>query len=173
MERLKFQYEVNLLFSLYIKYYNLNGKVPHITYEYTVPRPSLEVTSTEDTTPSPSLSHHNFTHNGVNEDVRGDNLKATNCSKGSVTSVHPYNSQLGSDDQSDVQLQEETAEEGMWEIRTPSPLPPTAVLVYRPADVTSHVYNHNDVEDRGPPVPSGYRESEMDFLLFKSNNSVI
>lgn len=84
-----------------------------------------------------------------------------------MTSVHHYHTQLGADDQSDVQLQEEEEEEVVWEIRTPSPPTPAAVLVYRPADVTSHVFSHNDVEERGPPVPSGYRESEIDL---SSNN---
>lgn len=151
------------MFSLDMKYYNLNGKLPHITYEYTVPRPSHDITAAEGITTGPSHSYLNLTYNEVNEDVRGDQLKATNHSRGSVTSVHPYNSQLGADDQSDVQLQEEEEEEAVWEIRTPSPPPPAAMLVYRPADVTSHVYSHNDVEERGPPVPSGYSESEIDY----------
>lgn len=79
-----------------------------------------------------------------------------------MTCVYHYKTQLGADDQSDVQLQEEEEEEEVvWEIRTPSPPPPAAMLVYRPADVTSHVFSHNDVEERGPPLPSGYRQSDF------------
>lgn len=142
-----------------MKYYNLNGKLPHITYEFTIPRVSHDIT--EGITMGPSHSHLNLTYNELHEDVRGDQLRATNHSRGGVAPVHHYSTQLGADDPSDVQLQEEEEEEVVWEIRTPSPPPPAAMLVYRPADVTGHVFNHNDVEEQGPPVPSGYRESEI------------
>lgn len=151
-----------------MKYYNLNGKLPHITYEFTIPRTSHDITAAEDITTGPSHPHLNLTYNEVNEDVGGDQLRATNHSRGSVPSVHHYSAQLGADDQSDVQLQEEEEEEVVWEIRTPSPPPPAAMLVYRPADVTSHVFSHNDVEEQGPPVPSGYRESD---IVLSSNNN--
>lgn len=144
-----------------MKYYNLNGKLPHITYEYTVPRPAHDNTAAEGITTGPSHSHLNLTYNKENEAARGDQLRATNHSRGAVTSVHPYNSHMGANDRSDVQLQQEEEEDMDWEIRTPSPPPPAAMLVYRPADVTSHVYSHNDVEKQGPPGPSGYRESEI------------
>lgn len=139
-----------------MKYYNLNGKLPHITYEYTIPRTSHDITAAEDVA-GPSQPRLNLTYNEVNEGVGGDHLRATN---GSVTSVHHYNSQLGAGDQSDVQLQDKKEEEVIWPIRTPSPPPPAGVLVYRPPDVTTHVFGLNDVE-RGPPVPAGYRESHM------------
>uniref|UniRef100_A0A8P4K6Q2 Si:ch211-267e7.3 n=1 Tax=Dicentrarchus labrax TaxID=13489 RepID=A0A8P4K6Q2_DICLA len=142
-------------------YYNLNGKLPHITYEYTVSHMSHDITAAEGITNGPSHSHLNLTYNELNEEVRGDQLRATNHSKGSVTAVHHY--RLGADDQSDVLLQEkeeeDEEEEVVWEIRTPSPPPPAAMLVYRPADVTSHVFSQNDLEERGPPVPSAYRSS--------------
>lgn len=139
-----------------MKYYNLNGKLPHITYEYTVPRPAHHNTT------GPSHSHLNLTYNKVNEEARVDQLRATNHSRGTATSVHLYNGHMAADDRSGVQLQQEEEEEDVvWEIRTPSPPPPAAMLVYRPADITSHVYSHNDVEKHGAPVPSGYRESEI------------
>ncbi|XP_056246450.1 ADAMTS-like protein 2 isoform X2 [Seriola aureovittata] len=117
--------------GLNVMYYNLNGKLPHITYEYTIPLKSYDITAAEGVTLSPGHSHLNFTYN-----------------------------ELAADDQSNIQLQEEEeGEEVLWEIRTPSPPPPAAVLVYRPADVTSHVFSHNDVEEQGPPAPSGYRSS--------------
>lgn len=151
-----------------MKYYNLNGKLPHITYEYTIPHTSHDITAAEGITTSPSHLRLNLTYNEVNQDVRGHQLRATNHSRGSETSVHHYNTHLGANDQSDVQLKEDKEEEEVvWEIRTPSPPPPAAMLVYRAADVTSHVFNHNDVEEQGPPVPSGYRESESD--LFSNN----
>lgn len=144
------------MFSLDMKYYNLNGKLPHITYEYTVPNPSHDITAAGGIATGPSHSYLNLTYNKVHEDVRGDQLRAANHSRGSVTPVHPYNSQQGVDDQSDVQLQEEEEEEeeGVWEIRTPSPSPPAAIMIYRPADITSRRQNGK----RGPPVLSGYRE---------------
>ncbi|TKS80417.1 ADAMTS-like protein 2 [Collichthys lucidus] len=150
-----------------MKYYNLNGKLPHITYEFTIPRTSHDmITAAGGITSGPSHSHLNLTYNEVNEDVSGDQLRATNNSRAGVTPVRHYNTQLESDDQSDVQLEEdeeeeeeEEEEELVWEIRTPSPPPPAAMLVYRPADVTSHVFSHNDVKEQGPPVPSGYRSS--------------
>lgn len=156
------------MFSLDMKYYNLNGKLPHITYEYTIPNPSHDITAAGGIATGPAHSYLNLTYNKVHEDVRGDQLSAANHSRGSVTPVRPYNSQQGVDDQSDVQLQEEEEEEELeeeeveeevvWEIRTPSPSPPAAIVIYRPADITRHRHNHNDIEERGPPVPSGYRE---------------
>ncbi|XP_073348256.1 ADAMTS-like protein 2 isoform X5 [Pagrus major] len=145
--------------GLNVMYYNMNGKLPHITYEYTIPRTSHDITAAQGITTGPSHSHLNLTYNEVNEDVRGDLLRAMNHSRVSVTTVHHYNTQLGADDQSDVRLHEEEEEEVVWEVRTPSPPPPAAMLVFRPADVTSQVFSHNDVEERGPPVPSGYRSS--------------
>ncbi|XP_041659708.1 ADAMTS-like protein 2 isoform X4 [Cheilinus undulatus] len=145
--------------GLNVMYYNLNGKLPHITYEFTIP--SRDVTA-EHITTGPAYSTLNLTHNVVNEGVRGDRFQTSNQSRGSASSFHHYNTQLGADDRSDVHLQEEEEdgeEELVWEIRTPSPPPPAAMLVYRPADVTSHVINHNDVEELGPPAPSGYRGS--------------
>ncbi|XP_069029358.1 ADAMTS-like protein 2 [Embiotoca jacksoni] len=115
--------------GLIVMYYNLNGKLPHITYEYTIPLKSHDFFAAEGITTSPAHSHLNLTYN-----------------EGGV-------------DHSDFQLQEEE-EEVVWEIRTTSPPPPPLpILVYRPADITSHVFSHNDVEERGPPAPSGYRSS--------------
>uniref|UniRef100_A0A4W6G6F7 Si:ch211-267e7.3 n=1 Tax=Lates calcarifer TaxID=8187 RepID=A0A4W6G6F7_LATCA len=145
--------------GLNVMYYNLNGKLPHITYEYTIPLKSYDMTAAEGVTTSPGRSHLNFTYNVVNEDVREGQVNFTNHSRGSTTSYHHYNTQLVDDDQSDIQLQEDEEEEVVWEIRTPSPPPPAAMLVYRPADITSHVFSLNDVEEQGPPAPSGYRSS--------------
>ncbi|XP_060899770.1 ADAMTS-like protein 2 isoform X1 [Labrus mixtus] len=144
--------------GLNVMYYNLNGKLPHITYEFTIP--SRDVTA-ERLPTGPSYSHLNLTHYAVKEGVRGDQLRKSNQSRGSAASFNHYNTQLGADDHSDVQEEEEEEEEEqlVWEIRTPSPPPPAAMLVFRPADVTSHVISHNDVEERGPPAPSGYRGS--------------
>ncbi|XP_063742587.1 ADAMTS-like protein 2 [Eleginops maclovinus] len=127
--------------GLNVMYYNLNGKLPHITFEYTIPRTPDDITAAEILT----TGNVNLTYSGVNGDVI-----ATNHSRGSGTSVNH---------QSDVQLQEQEEEEEVWEIRTPSPPPPAAILLYRAADVTSHVFRHNDVEEPGPPAPSGYRSS--------------
>ncbi|XP_051809516.1 ADAMTS-like protein 2 isoform X3 [Acanthochromis polyacanthus] len=119
--------------GLNVMYYNLNGKLPHITYEYTIPLKPHHVTAA-------GSAHLNLTFNEVNEDVRGDQSSLMNHSR----TVHHYSPQ---------------EEEVVWEIRTPSPPPPVAILVYRPADVTSHVFTHNDVEEQGPPAPSGYKSS--------------
>ncbi|XP_026229570.1 ADAMTS-like protein 2 isoform X2 [Anabas testudineus] len=147
--------------GLNVMYYNLNGKLPHITYEYTIPLKSYDITSAEGMTTDPAQSQLNYnntfnTYEKVN--MRGEHVQLTNHSRGSATSVHHYKTQVGGDDQLDtVQLQVEMEEEVVWEIRTPSPPPPAAILVYRPADVTSHVFSHNDVEEQGPPAPPGYR----------------
>uniref|UniRef100_H3CJC7 Si:ch211-267e7.3 n=1 Tax=Tetraodon nigroviridis TaxID=99883 RepID=H3CJC7_TETNG len=127
-----------------LKYYNLNGKTPHITYEYTLALPPLGVSGAA---PDPVNSYDNLTFNEVNE----DGPPATNRSRGSAP-VRPY------DSQSHAQLREEagTEEEVAWEVKTPSPPPPAAILVYRPADIS----RHNDVEQ--PPGPSGYRRSTME-----------
>ncbi|XP_029931185.1 ADAMTS-like protein 2 isoform X2 [Myripristis murdjan] len=142
--------------SLNVMYYNLNGKLPHITFEYTVPRNSHDIITTDDITSGPSLVNH--THNEVNEDVRGVQSRSANHSREEIASVHRYDVQLGAADQSDVQLQEE-GDEVVWEIQTPSPPPPAAMLVYRAVDVTADVFSHNDVEEQGPPAPSGYRST--------------
>ncbi|XP_076018477.1 ADAMTS-like protein 2 isoform X2 [Genypterus blacodes] len=149
--------------GLNVMYYNLNGKLPHITFEYTIPHDSHVITAVEEVTSGSPLSLVNLTQNEVNPDIRGDHIGLVNHSRGSVVSVHQYNTQLGAveqtdihlrvDDPSDIQLQEE---EFMWELRTPSPPPPAAMLVYRPADAPSQ-FSHNDVEEQGPPAPTGYR----------------
>lgn len=129
------------------QYYNLNGKLPHITYEYTIPLKSRAT----------AASHHsnlNFTYNDVNVDVRGDRSISMNYSRGSASVHHDVH------DHPDVQLQEEEEEEEeevVWEIQTASPPPaPVDIMVYRPADVITRVFSHNDVEEQGPPAPSGY-----------------
>nr|XP_020444059.1 ADAMTS-like protein 2 isoform X2 [Monopterus albus] len=116
--------------DLNVMYYNLNGKLPHITYEYTIPLKSYDKTALEGINKSHTHPHLNVTYN-----------------------------KLGTNEQSDVQTEEEEEEEVVWKIRTPSPPPPVAMLVYRLAEVTSHVFSHNDVEEQGPPAPSGYRSS--------------
>ncbi|XP_030607943.1 ADAMTS-like protein 2 isoform X3 [Archocentrus centrarchus] len=130
--------------GLNVMYYNLNGKLPHITYEYTIPLKSHAITA------GPAHSSLNLTYNDVNV----DQSSLMNHSRGSASVHHSV------DDHSDVQLQEEEEEEEvLWKVRTPSPPPaPVAIMVYRPADV-SHVFSHNDVEEQGPPAPSGYRSS--------------
>ncbi|XP_047444458.1 ADAMTS-like protein 2 isoform X2 [Mugil cephalus] len=148
--------------GLNVMYYNLNGKLPHITYEYTIPHKSDDITMAEGLTAAPAHSHLNLTYNEVNGDVL-DQSSLMNHSR-AVESVHHYNTQLRADDHSDVQLHEEEEEEEedeevVWEIRTPSPPPPVAIFVYRPDDAPSHVFTHNDVEEQGPPAPSGYRSS--------------
>ncbi|XP_038574877.1 ADAMTS-like protein 2 isoform X3 [Micropterus salmoides] len=122
-----------------VMYYNLNGKLPHITYEYTVPRTSHDITAAEGITTGPSLSHLNLPDNKLQEE------------------------------------EEEEEEDVVWEIRTPSPPPQADMLVYRPADVTSHVFSNNDVEEQGPPVPSGYRSSSnsIDEPSSADDNTVI
>uniref|UniRef100_A0A8C9X3W8 Si:ch211-267e7.3 n=1 Tax=Sander lucioperca TaxID=283035 RepID=A0A8C9X3W8_SANLU len=110
-------------------YYNLIGKLPHITYEYTIPCTSHDITAAEGITTGPSHSHLNLTYNEENEDVRGDQLTAANHSRGSVTSVHHFTTQLGAGGQSHVQLQEEEDEKEVVEIRTPSPPPPAAIII--------------------------------------------
>uniref|UniRef100_A0A673C1A0 Si:ch211-267e7.3 n=1 Tax=Sphaeramia orbicularis TaxID=375764 RepID=A0A673C1A0_9TELE len=131
--------------SLHVMYYNLNGKLPHITYEYTVPLTSHDITTVDDITTDPAQSHINCTYNEVSEDVTEDLTRSANHSRGEASGPH-YNTYLGSEDQSDVQLheEEEDEEDVEWEIRTPSPPPPPAMLVYRPDDITSHVFSHND-----------------------------
>lgn len=54
------------MFSLDGKYYNLNGKLPHITYEYTVPQPSPDATAVEGVATGSAHSHANLTYNKVN-----------------------------------------------------------------------------------------------------------
>ncbi|XP_074545032.1 ADAMTS-like protein 2 isoform X2 [Halichoeres trimaculatus] len=127
--------------GLNVMYYNMNGKLPHITYEFTVP--SHDITALKQITIGP-------------KDMGGDKLKVTNHSRANIQ----FRRRLGNRGQSDVQLQEEEEEEDLlWEIRTPSPPPAAVVLVYRPADVTSHVISHNDIEEQGAPAPPGYRSS--------------
>lgn len=65
-----------VLFSLGVKYYNLNGKLPHITYEYTVPRPSNDDTAADEGVAKGSAhTYANLTYNEVNRDVDGNRLQ--------------------------------------------------------------------------------------------------
>lgn len=149
------------MLSVDMQYYNMNGKLPHITYEFTIP--SHDITAVKHITIGPTHSHLNLTYNTLNEDAGGDQLKATNHSRPSIQ----FRTRLGNHGQSDAQLQEEEEEEEglVWEIQTPSPPPAAVMLLYRPADVTSHVISHNNVEERGPPAPSGYSESQTELLF--------
>uniref|UniRef100_A0A3Q3LQU1 Si:ch211-267e7.3 n=1 Tax=Mastacembelus armatus TaxID=205130 RepID=A0A3Q3LQU1_9TELE len=113
-------------------YYNLNGKHPHITYEYTIPLKSYNLTAAEGITTGSAHSLRNFTYNEVNEDVRVDQVMLSNHSRGHMASVHPFNTQLGATDQSDIQLEEEEEEEkAVWKILTPSPPPQVDKLIYK------------------------------------------
>ncbi|KAM9323062.1 ADAMTS-like protein 2 [Pholidichthys leucotaenia] len=131
--------------GLNVMYYNLNGKLPHITYEYTIPAAGGVASGP---------AHLNLTFNDVSEDLSD----SVNHSR---PSVHHYDPLEGAAHLSEVQLQEEEEEDQMmWEIQTPSPPPAqVAILIYRPADVTGHVFSHNDVEEQGPPGPPSYRSS--------------
>lgn len=70
------------MFSLNVKYYNLNGKLPHITYEYTVPRPSRDAAVAEGVATGSAHTYGNLTYNEVNGDIGGDPCSATNHSQG-------------------------------------------------------------------------------------------
>ncbi|KAJ0012078.1 hypothetical protein NQD34_013053, partial [Periophthalmus magnuspinnatus] len=134
-----------------LSYYNLNGKLPHITYEYTVP-----LSSHDHIAISPTHSHTNHTLNELSERL-SESHSSTNHS-------HQFDSELESNNQSeDKALEEAGSEEDvlMWEIRTPSPPPPAAMLVYRPVDVISHVFSHNDVEEPGPPTLTDYSKKQF------------
>uniref|UniRef100_A0AAX7SV68 Si:ch211-267e7.3 n=1 Tax=Astatotilapia calliptera TaxID=8154 RepID=A0AAX7SV68_ASTCA len=102
-------------------YYNLNGKLPHITYEYTIPLKSQAAAAAS------RHSNLNLTYNDVNVDVRGDQSISMNHSRGSASVHHDLH------DHPDVQLQEEEEEEVVWEIQTARPAP-VDIMVYRPAD---------------------------------------
>lgn len=135
------------------QYYNLNGKLPHITYEYTIPLKSQAAASAS------RHSNLNLTYNDVNVDVRGDQNISMNHSRGSASVHHDLH------DHPDVQLQEEEEEEVVWEIQTARPAP-VDIMVYRPADVITRVFSHNDVEEQGPPAPSGYSKFHSSYLYY-------
>ncbi|XP_008333008.1 ADAMTS-like protein 2 isoform X2 [Cynoglossus semilaevis] len=154
------------LHGLNVMYYNLNGKLPHITYEYTVPLQSYDVTAEEVLSINPDRPSLNFTHNELREeDTRGGEVRLSNHSAGSVTSLYKYSTEMLTEEQSHDQLQQEKFEdkgdkEDVWKIITPTPTPLVAMLVHRAADVAGRVFSHSDVEEeQGPPAPSGYRSS--------------
>lgn len=134
------------------QYYNLNGKLPHITYEYTIPLKSQAAAAAS------RHSNLNLTYNDVNVDVRGDQSISMNHSRGSASVHHDLH------DHPDVQLQEEEEEEVVWEIQTARPAP-VDIMVYRPADVITRVFSHNDVEEQGPPAPSGYSKFHLTCII--------
>ncbi|KAM3865652.1 ADAMTS-like protein 2 [Diretmus argenteus] len=156
--------------GLNVMYYNLNGKLPHITYEYTVPRNTHDVIDVDDIASGPSLSLVNHTHNEVNEGFREDHRRSSNHSNGgaAVASVRQYDVQLGEIHLGGVD--HEDGEELVQELQTPSPLPPAAMLVYRPA---GDLFSHNDVEEPGPPAPAAYRSASnsIDSELSNPNNT--
>ncbi|XP_056149822.1 ADAMTS-like protein 2 [Lampris incognitus] len=140
--------------GLNVMYYNLNGKLPHITYEYTVPRNGHDFnTSTDDISAGPCLVNH--THNEV--DLREDQGRPANHSIESVASIHqrpPTDVELGAVDKSDVPAKA-VGHESVPELQMSSPPPVAALVVYRPVSDVSR----NDVEEQGPPAPAGYRSS--------------
>lgn len=125
--------------GLNVMYYNLNGKLPHITYEYTVPLSSHD------------HSHYNHTSNQLSEEASPDSSNHSRRTDAAPDSDNHWENEPQKED-------EPVEEELMWEIRTPSPPPPAAMLVFRPVEVISHVYSHNDVEE-APPTLLDYRSS--------------
>ncbi|XP_028987460.1 ADAMTS-like protein 2 isoform X2 [Betta splendens] len=134
--------------GLNVMYYNLNGKLPHITYEYILPRGTQGVVAIGDST---DPAHSQLALNNASLTYG----KVANHSRGSIGSVHQHSPPLGGPDRTVLHLQEED----LWQIQTASPPPPPAVLVYSARDSPSHVFSHNDVEEQGLAAPPGYRSS--------------
>ena len=98
------------VFSPQTKYYNLNGKLPHITYEYTVALPALDVTS-----------------------AGGVDLEAANFYEEVET-----NRSAVRHSQSRAPLREEAGKGEEAALETPGPPTPAAVPVCKPADISRH-----------------------------------
>ncbi|KAG7276175.1 hypothetical protein CRUP_030599 [Coryphaenoides rupestris] len=136
--------------GLNLMYYNLNGKLPHITYEYTLPRDITrgdditrrdDMTRGDDMTSPPPLRNHTHNEMDLREGVAND----------SQSSAEPV--AVG-------QLQGEES------VQEPSP-PPAAMLVYRPlSDVTGDAYN--GVEE--PRPPAGYRSGSSNSIHSEPGN---
>lgn len=132
-----------------------------------MPLQSYDVTAEEVLSINPDRPSLNFTHNELREeDTRGGEVRLSNHSAGSVTSLYKYSTEMLTEEQSHDQLQQEKFEdkgdkEDVWKIITPTPMPLVAMLVHRAADVAGRVFSHSDVEEeQGPPAPSGYRKSQ-------------
>ncbi|XP_053739094.1 ADAMTS-like protein 2 isoform X1 [Synchiropus splendidus] len=127
--------------GLNVMYYNINGKLPHITYEYTIPLQPHPATAVEDITLGPLLTLLNYTYENVNN------------SRG-MANAHPY----------ETDPQQKKDEQVVWDGLTPSPHPPAAMVMYRPVDTTRQVLNNN-VEGGAPGPPSYFPKEASSNLI--------
>ncbi|XP_041847264.1 ADAMTS-like protein 2 isoform X2 [Melanotaenia boesemani] len=129
--------------ALRVMYYNLNGKLPHITYEYTVPLKPQNITAASSVTTGPA-------HTQVMEELGEEQRRLMNSSRNA--SIRHHNTLPGAD----VLLDED---EEVWEVYTPCPSPPPVAVVYRPTDGVGQVLSSNDEQEQEPSSPSAYRQS--------------
>ncbi|CAL8369007.1 unnamed protein product [Boreogadus saida] len=142
--------------GLNLMYYNLNGKLPYITYEFILPRDITDditpppvitddITRGDDITSGPAILNH--THNEVD-------LREANHSRPGAEQVAAGPPQGAA---------------SVQELQTPSPPPPVAMLVYHPFDaVISDEYRHNDLQE--PRPPAAYRSGSSNSIDSEPGN---
>lgn len=162
--------------TLLYKYYNLNGKMPHITYEYTVPRTPEARTTTPVASPPEEVQIRalSVVEPAVPEPwppVAPDTIaNATELSlnDNEIEASEDYG-KLGNhsgvlvpDEPPDVDHDLDHDHEGLvWELQAPLNLSqPPAMLVFRPASEIYHNNLENKLGDQGHPAPANYSESE-------------
>ncbi|XP_020566445.1 ADAMTS-like protein 2 isoform X2 [Oryzias latipes] len=133
--------------ALNVMYYNLNGKLSHITYQYTLPLVPHNISASEAVSSGPPHLYLNLTTEQVPETATGAQSGSRNQSR-CEASAHCFNSLL----EAEEPLEEDEDKKDVWEAQTRTPSPSTnGVRVHRPVDA---VLSGNDVvhEKASPPT---------------------
>uniref|UniRef100_A0A674B1H2 Si:ch211-267e7.3 n=1 Tax=Salmo trutta TaxID=8032 RepID=A0A674B1H2_SALTR len=161
--------------GLNVMYYNLNGKMPHITYEYTVPRTpeartttpvaslpeevqirALSVVKPAVPEPWPPVVPDTIANATATELSLNDNEIEASEDYGKLGN---HSGVLVPDEPPDVDHDLDHDHEGLvWELQAPLNLSqPPAMLVFRPASEIYHNNLENKLGDQGHPAPANYR----------------
>uniref|UniRef100_H2LL86 Uncharacterized protein n=1 Tax=Oryzias latipes TaxID=8090 RepID=H2LL86_ORYLA len=124
-----------------LNYYNLNGKLSHITYQYTLPLVPHNISASEAVSSGPPHLYLNLTTEQVPETATGAQSGSRNQSR-CEASAHCFNSLL----EAEEPLEEDEDKKDVWEAQTRTPSPSTnGVRVHRPVDAVLYSAALSDV----------------------------
>uniref|UniRef100_A0A3P9AEB0 PLAC domain-containing protein n=1 Tax=Esox lucius TaxID=8010 RepID=A0A3P9AEB0_ESOLU len=166
--------------GLNVMYYNLNGKIPHITFEYTVPR-TTEALTTPRNAPSPEeIQIRTLSMISPPQDIMipetksNDSTKALSYTDNEIEASEDYG-KLGNHSgllvpNEPQELNHDLDHDGLlWELQAPLNLShPPSMLLYRPVGEIYHNNLENKLGDPGHPPSANYR---TDSNLIDSDSS--
>uniref|UniRef100_A0A6Q2Y108 PLAC domain-containing protein n=1 Tax=Esox lucius TaxID=8010 RepID=A0A6Q2Y108_ESOLU len=154
--------------GLNVMYYNLNGKIPHITFEYTVPR-TTEALTTPRNAPSPEeIQIRTLSMISPPQDIMipetksNDSTKALSYTDNEIEASEDYG-KLGNHSgllvpNEPQELNHDLDHDGLlWELQAPLNLShPPSMLLYRPVGEIYHNNLENKLGDPGHPPSANY-----------------